>query len=386
MIKAIFVSFFNSNNIGDILITEMLTQDISKLQVDVLKCSYEGNFLITRSSSRNKNKSKLTKFKNKVSSKIKKIRFILDFNRKIKGVDILILGGGNMIMDLDSSSDSAKHFERYVNIAKKHNKKVVVLSIGMGPFANESQRSNAMRALSKCDFVTYRDKKSYELGSSEEGNHYISADPVYFLPNNLTRNDTMKGNTVGVGVINPYLYGATQDKYINIRNGYISLVKALIDRGFDVSLFSTEAEDFRMIDEIYEELEDPRLSKNYISDSNELFELYNKTSIIIAARMHSLIIAFTQSIPIIGLSWQQKVNSMFDLIEEPESCFQIDDLSKDVKQILTLTHQKINRSNIDSSNLIIEKLRKKYEINNMLLKEIIVDIDRIREDKDYVQK
>ena len=44
--KCMLVSFFNSSNIGDVLIAEELRKLITNAGYDVIRCSYEGGFVI----------------------------------------------------------------------------------------------------------------------------------------------------------------------------------------------------------------------------------------------------------------------------------------------------------------------------------------------------
>ncbi|MCB0900334.1 MAG: polysaccharide pyruvyl transferase family protein, partial [Actinobacteria bacterium] len=49
--------------------------------------------------------------------------------------------------------------------------------------------------------------------------------------------------------------------------------------------------------------------------------------VVVASRMHALIVAFTQGVPVLGLSWQQKVRSLFDLLDRQGQCVSFVDLN-----------------------------------------------------------
>src|SRR5699024_2563931 len=91
-----------------------------------------------------------------------------------------------------------------------------------------------------------------------------------------------------------------------------------------------------------------RVEYCYISAPSELLELYGTLKILIGTRMHSMIIALTQRIPIIGISWQQKVDSLFEICNDSNSVFKYEMLGDSVQKIVESFKQK-------DLNLEIEK-------------------------------
>lgn len=206
--KCILVSFFNSNNIGDILIVEELRKLITNAGYNVIRCSYEGDFVIKgyvnvqkkKGISPNKLIKILTRMIGKLRIKLRKSAFRMKFKREVKKCDILVIGGGNMIFDLSSKSKSAAHFKRYVDIVKKQKKKVVVLSVGVGPFQTLNQRKMAIEALDRCDYISFRDTESFNPireNNFEDGKYFLSVDPIFMLPSIETGARKKKGDAVG---------------------------------------------------------------------------------------------------------------------------------------------------------------------------------------------
>lgn len=355
MVNSILVSFFNSNNIGDLLISHKLVEDIERIGYSVKPCSYEGSFNI-------KGKIEPQKVDLSIFDKLKNrylnFTFWLEFKEDLKHTDVLILGGGNMIMDIDENSKSGQHFNKYIKIAKKLNKKVVVLSIGVGPFKNEKQRVYARNALMKCDFVTYRDKESYNLVGYDLPNNFISVDPV-FLFDKLDSKVNKFANIAGVGVINTLLFNNSKEVYKNVLNGYVRLINKLSENSFKIVLFTTENADNCMMNDVYELCTKFNINKLFLKNKEDLFEFYTSgLSIIISARMHSLILGFTQNIPIVGLSWQQKINSMFEIIDQTKNCTQISEILDNIDLIFELV-----KSNMESNDeLINNKVKRNLSI------------------------
>ena len=375
MVNSILVSFFNSNNIGDLLISQKLVEDIERIGYIVKPCSYEGSFKIEGKVE--PHKVDLSIF-DKIKNRYLNFKFWLEFEENLKQADVLILGGGNMIMDIDENSKSGQHFNKFIKIAKKLNKKVVVLSIGVGPFKNEKQRMYARSALMKCDFVTYRDKESYNLVGYNLPNNFISVDPV-FLFDKLDSKVNKFANIAGVGVINTLLFNNSKEVYKNVLNGYVRLINKLSENSFEIVLFTTENADNCMMNDVYELCTKFNISKLFLKNKEDLIEFYTSgLSIIISARMHSLILGFTQNIPIVGLSWQQKINSMFEIIDQTKNCTQISEILDNIDLIFELV-----KSNMESNDELINNKVKRnlsilYSKNAEILENIKSSLHLIR--------
>lgn len=384
--KCILISFFNSNNIGDILIANQLYNDISACGFEVVKCSYGGNFKIIGHRKKKKSYKKVdSKIKNniiavnhlsnKILNKARKLLFWLRFNIRIKECDVLFIGGGNMIMDLTVQSKSWLRFKKYVDIAKKYNKRVVVLSIGIGPFQTVEQEKKTIEVLNECDFVTYRDEKSYNIGSNGVvgKKHFLSIDPVFTLTKYGNKFPNKKNPMVGLCVINTLLFDSSLNRYNNTLVSFVELAKNLVSNNYQVVVFSTERNDYKMVKDVVKRCDNNRIYSEDIYTSEDLLYLYSsKLSFLIGTRMHSLIVALTQHIPLVGLSWQQKVDSMFALIESRKDCFPIDNIMENIDNILSSVNNNIaNESYIENRKKILTKIVKRYEINERIIKSFL---------------
>ena len=79
-----------------------------------------------------------------------------------------------------------------------------------------------------------------------------------------------------------------------------------------------------------------KINEVLVSDLFSLQNLYLSSSLVIGARMHSLIIAFASYVRVIGLSWSQNVDSFFDIIGHSESVVPIEQLGENISYILDL--------------------------------------------------
>lgn len=388
------VSFFNTSNIGDLLISRSLMNTIEKYdsvrpfdylgENEIRKKIYIGNKSLTEKSTPQKNEN-IKKMLHKTIYKLHLEKIILfkhaylsktnipEFEKNIKDSKALIIGGGNMIFDLMPSSLSAARFDYYVETAKKNNKKVFAISIGIGPFQNNYQKKKAVQSLSKCDYITFRDEKSYHLFKKENPDYKnvsVVADPVFFTEYAL--DSSQDNDYIGINVINPNLFPNNQSYQATI-NSYAKLIDDLFDKtNKKIIIFNTENKDFQACKDVYNKCNTKsNISIKEVKSEADLYGVYSQCKLIIGTRMHSLITAFSQNIPIIGLSWQQKVDAMFEMIEDTDSVFDLFEIDSNIEQIINHCEYKLQSDDTTKRKDVMEKLKKKEEVNNSILENML---------------
>lgn len=355
--------------------TETVSYSGAKLDPSV-ELIYQDNYqkkdpLINKSLSWAKN-TRLGNKARRYYQKIKKFD-LSSYEEKIKQADVLIIGGGNMIFDLDEFSLSAIRFDKFIKIAKKYNKKVFAISLGIGPFQTKQQELEAVKSLSKCDYITFRDQASldifnkYKKGSFSS---YLSIDPVFLLPNQ-TKKIENEDKIIGLNIINSKLIGDNVQEYEKVINEYAELADRLTKKiDVKIILFSTELSDYPAVYDVYDKLRsNEKIKVCYITEIDGLLDLYSSFSLLIGTRMHSMIIAFTQQIPIIGFSWQKKVEAMFEIIDSKECLFNYNEIGVKTDEIIFLCQKKLTDLNYEKEQIVskLKKIRDKDNINKEIL-------------------
>ena len=384
-LKFTLVSFFNTSNIGDLLISKSLKDKVERYG-DVRTVDYLGTGEVNKKLELNYNKNEYSNSLSSLKNKLKTILISLKLeeyalklldkksSNKINDIkyenniiqsDALIIGGGNMIFDLSPLTLSGSRFEYYINVAKEANKPIFAISLGIGPFQNIYQERKAVDNLAKCNYITFRDNRSYEIFKThypEYKNVSVSPDPVFQLPFSL--NDNIEKDSVGVNIINTDVFQNNMNTN-KVISDYISLINSLLEETKDnIIIFNTEAKDFSMCKEVYKKFEkNDRVKLVKIFNYEDLIKVYSSLSLLIGTRMHSLITAYSQGIPIIGLSWQDKVDAMFELIEDTNSVYQLENLDRYVKEIIEKSKSKINNPDNQKFQRVTRKLNEMDEIN-----------------------
>ena len=381
--KATLVSFIDSSNIGDRLIAETLSEQLLT-GIEIKKYSYK---LIEESQVKiNKNLVRRSKpydiyykyfrqlplIKNVVSKGkwIRSRRRMYDsediqrFEAALQQSDFLMIGGGNAIFDLSPATLSAQRFDQVVSLAKQHQLPIFVSSIGIGPFCTKKQQNAAIATLKKCDFVSFRDKRSLEyLKNAGHPAAYASVDPVFLLPEVETfeqlKAQKKLQQRIGICVIDYRITGCSRKDYLNYLKDMKNLIHDLAAAKKEIILFSSEVQDYETIETLYADfLKAPQVNVVFVKEKEDLLALYQSLNLVIGTRMHSMIVAVSQFVPIIGLSWQQKVVEMFKNLGIEEDVLAIADLSKK-REILS---KKIDEKLENTDQELIEMRRHKEEM------------------------
>ena len=392
--KAMLVTYVNSTNIGDQLIANSF-EKLLKEKMEVVKYDYSlknigPNYDIDKS----RVKKQVSSF-NKFYKKYLRERFLIDsvhrvvnsqkvkrnpdwekYKSELEECDILIIGGGNAIFDTTPQSRSAYFFNLHIELAKELGKKVFVISVGIGPFITEKQIEHTRKTLQKCEYVTFRDEKSlsYMMGDNFQSEKMkLSIDPVFVLEHKFE--STNQNNKIGICIIDYRLTRATVEEYLKYKNDLIKLIIEISNTTeLAIELFSTEIVDYQTVYEIYKEFEDnDKVRVKEIYDFDDLIELYSNLDLVIGTRMHSMIISASQYVPIIGLSWQQKVDQMFSVLGDLESVFPIDNIGENQREIIEKLQYKRENFLAEKQKLIEFKKEAilKYDINKEILNKII---------------
>lgn len=353
------ISFFQSQNLGDILIGESLNRLFSKYS-KVTNIDFSSTQIVNDDKeiasksmpSRNNNLRNLlskceyfmeaASFINLIINSSKKYRLI---EKEIDECDIIILAGGNMLMDTG-------HFPIYtykayyaLKYAKAHNKKTAVLFVGAGPINNKWQKSYIKKLLKLSDFTSTRDALSADFLKSISPNAEIDTwiDPVLIMDNE--KKETKIKHRIGISVF----YSPDKRNADKIKNAYVDLINYILDkyRDSEILLYSSAVSDINDVCAVYKFFDNTeRVSVAQVNSTKQLVELYRELDLTIASRMHSMIVSFVNRKPVIALSWQSKIDGLMAMMALEQLTVKMSDLD----------------SNIDKVADMVEKIYSNYDL------------------------
>jgi polysaccharide pyruvyl transferase CsaB len=226
----------------------------------------------------------------------------------IRECDALIFPGGSIFQDVTSVKSSI-YYAGLVKMAKKHNKRVMLLNQGVGPLNSWIAKGQTKTAMDLADLIVVRDPGSYQtlrdLGVTKK--IHIGADSALILREPLREDD---GSSFGVGGMKAVALSPRpwKRKGVDIVKLFGDTSRLLFNAGFIPTLIEMDPfEDGKMLEDITKQ-QDGRIPflRNLGSSRMVQFRLARMEGVI-AMRLHAGILATTVGVPPLMLNYDPKV-------------------------------------------------------------------------------
>ncbi|MCK9479414.1 MAG: polysaccharide pyruvyl transferase CsaB [Firmicutes bacterium] len=242
---------------------------------------------------------------------------LLKVLRYMRRTKLLISGGGSLLQDV-TSTKSLIYYLAVINMAKNAGMKAMVYASGIGPIRGKKNKIRTAKVLNKVDLITLREPESFEELKLLGANHpaiTITTDPAFSL---RAENDALVDNVFksekldnGKGYFavcirqwkeadngfNTKL--AEVCDYINGKYGLTPLFISM-QSGTDYNASCNVA---KYIKSGYEIIKD-------CYTAPELIGVISRCKLVIGMRLHSLIYSAVAGVPLFGISYDTKVDSM----------------------------------------------------------------------------
>ncbi len=243
--------------------------------------------------------------------------------------DLLLSGGGGLLQDVTAGGvRSICYYLAVVLLALAQGKPVVYYAQGVGPVRTRIGRWLVRIVSNRVDLITVRDDASREdlLGMGiNRPPLVVTADPVLAISTsqlNLApgrellqslRLDHAEQNpdreTCRLGIVVREWYG---------RDRYKSVVAAVADRmareGWEVILIPFHyPEDVRACSDVSRLMQEPGLLVCTWQQVETLFGLLGELDLVLAMRLHAIVMASVMRVPCVGISYDPKVERFLEL-------------------------------------------------------------------------
>ena len=358
MTKIAIHGFYGQGNLGDEAILKALLQEFNK---------FPSIKLVVFSS--NPKQVSLTHGVRSVNSLRR--RSFLRIIWELKTSNLFILGGGGLLKDYGSDSSSLEEWLRLLRLAKRLNVKTALCAIGVENIRYAESRKLIRDALDKVDLITVRDRNSkdilIDIGVAKEVK--VVTDPAVLLAN--INASEIKDISMPPKVIICVRHWFDKGFYIEkpeINENFIRSLSVAAD--FLIEHYNAKIDfiPFRTIS--YDN--DRIVAKQVVSymkhkdrihihsrapDVDEFIEIAKQSSLVIGMRLHSLILATSVGVPVIGLEYMPKVKAYMDSISQSKCSLDLE----------TITSEKLIR--------LIEDIFENYDINS---KKILSEVAKLQ--------
>lgn len=316
--KIVLSGYYGFDNIGDeavlYSIVTMLKKEIPQVQITVLSNNPEKTARLYEVESINRWDMK-------------------SVAKAIKASDLLISGGGSLLQDV-TSSKTIPYYLAIVKMAQFYKKKVVFYSQGIGPLNKSFSRWLIKKIVNKVDGIFVRDPASKtlleEIGVKKPIG--VAIDPVLGI--SLPSEVKVNSKTVGI-YIRPWQSEDQNQKLLSaMKEGLLDLIKKgyklyLIPMHYEQDLDIAKALEAALAIEMRNENIAAENQVEVIDKMLSIEEVLSYTAsfdFIIGMRLHSLIMAAATLVPMLGLSYDPKVDAFLKEAKVPY-CLDVNEIT-----------------------------------------------------------
>jgi len=264
--------------------------------------------------------------------------------RAIMPCDLLISGGGSLIQDV-TSSRSPGYYLGVIRLALFFRKKVMIYSQGVGPLTVKKNRASAAKVFNRCHALALRDSASADLlrDIGVEQDMVVTCDPVMALSREDAVGDpaAQKDLLREVGITDSAGGTPRPLLFVSIRcwkdNRHITPVAALLDKriaeGWDVLLVPAHYPgDMEAISMLRGRMNAQPFIVDKCLNAGEYLALAASADKVFSMRLHGLICAMAMGTPMVGLSYDPKIDAFMEQAGVEKFCLSFENVDFDSLQ------------------------------------------------------
>ena len=243
--------------------------------------------------------------------------------------DGLISGGGSLFQDV-TSSRSILYYIGIMWLAKLAKKPIFIYAQGVGPINKKNNRKIVGKFFNKVDYITLRDKESKLLLNSIGVKKDIDIVPDPVMGFNI---DNFEFKIPKYYIDSDYVTISIRDWKKNNHEFLKNIADTcdkIVENGIDVVFIPMHGEhDEKISIEVANMMKYNAkvISKNLTMEEKMMY--IKESKLMIGRRLHALIFAATVGTPMIGISYDPKIDSYLKLVDQPCIGNTDDDINSD---------------------------------------------------------
>ena len=246
-----------------------------------------------------------------------------DVFHAIRKCDVLLSGGGSLLQD-STSTRSLMYYLSITATAKMMRKKVMLYANGIGPVSGKTNRRLVKQVVNKADLITLREENSYEELLSMGVNPkkcFVTADPVFTMDGISGEEARAILREEGVPMDKPVVVVSVRnwkdmDKFIG---NFAEMCDTIVDKYNRniVFLGMQMPHDITVSEKVRKKMKQDAyiLKGNY--SPYEVMGIISQADFILSMRLHTLIFAARQRVPLIGFIYDPKIEYYLEKLDMP---------------------------------------------------------------------
>ncbi|MBR5152441.1 MAG: polysaccharide pyruvyl transferase CsaB [Clostridia bacterium] len=234
---------------------------------------------------------------------------------------LLISGGGSLIQDV-TSDKSLAYYLGIIRMAKAMGAKVMLYANGIGPIEHEKNHKRIRDVLNQVDLITLRDPSSLEELKRFDVNSprvLVTADPAFHLTAASPEESALLVSRTGLPEGKPYCCIALRpwknaDKDME---KVVAMVADYIKQSYDMEILLVpmqQNKDMATAEAVLASMKEPGYLLRDAASPSQLMGIVGGAELILGMRLHILIYAAKMGTPVIGLTYDPKVESIMQYI------------------------------------------------------------------------
>lgn len=248
---------------------------------------------------------------------------VKDVLHAIKNCDVLLSGGGSLLQD-STSTRSLMYYLSITAAAKCMRKKVMLYANGIGPVSGKRNRRLVKQVVNKADLITLREENSYEELLSMGVNPkkcFVTADPVFTMDSIEKTQARELLQAEGVPMDKPVVVVSVRnwkdmDQFIDRFAQLCDTIVETYSRDI-VFLAMQMPNDITVSEKVRKKMK----QNAYILKGNyspyEVMGMISLADFILSMRLHTLIFAARQKVPLIGFIYDPKIEYYLEKLNMP---------------------------------------------------------------------
>lgn len=242
---------------------------------------------------------------------------------EMRKAKLLISGGGSLLQD-GTSKKSLYYYICIMKMAKMMNLRLMLYSNGLGPLRSDYGKNATADILSKADYVSLREAESLNLARSLSENAclHLTADPAFLIDpsddewlRHIMKREGISDKFFVVSIKdgNNFDGTATGDTAVEIfANEIASVSKKYGMMPIFIPMYPNRDTDITK--QLCEKCGCGRMIKGLTA--SELLGLLYRAEFVVGTRLHMLIFAASAGVPMLGISYDPKINGFMNYIGE----------------------------------------------------------------------
>ena len=258
---------------------------------------------------------------------------------------LVVAGGGQLDEEWGGAWGHPYALFKWAWAARLAGRPLVFLSVGVCKLESPLGRWFCARALNSACMVSIRDPWSKSFVESRLHYHGASLAPdlAFSLPLSLPDSHLPAVDNLTIG-ISPIAYGqsnvwptkdqAASENYLRV---LVEFIKNQLGAGHNIVLFYTDGPDKKMVKHIADQVKSmapgsahSQLRTVGTGSLTELFAILVTLDLVIASRLHGLILSHMHRIPSLAISYDRKVTTYMEQVNESDLCLDLSDIRLDV--------------------------------------------------------